>query len=306
MLSIDDSDICRNILESLPTGVCVLDLHKRIVLWSDGAEQITGHLRHEVIGHSCIGEPLLHCDHPGCEFCRQDCAAAQAMRTSQPAQAIGFLHHKSGHDVPVRVHAVPVHNEHGSIVGAVETFAELQQASNADRSESLCQLPDCTDPVTGVSNRTILQSHLQQALVSREEAQIPFAILLLRIEGLAHFRASLGPEAASSLLRVIARTLESTLLTKDYIGRWSDDQFLLLLSGCSAEKISSVRERIRHAVAGEGIEWWGERHSLPISIGEAAPLAEDRVDSLIARARASLETASAQHSTATAARSSGS
>src|SRR5579871_4773105 len=115
MSPFDDSEICRSILESLPTGLCVLDLHKRIVFWSEGAERITGHLRHEVIGHSCVSEPLLHCDQPGCEFCGEECPLARTIKTSHPAQSTGILHHKAGHEVPVRVRTVAVRNLHGSV-----------------------------------------------------------------------------------------------------------------------------------------------------------------------------------------------
>jgi len=62
MSFINEPEVWRGILESLPTGVCVLDLHKKIILWSEGAERITGRLRHEVIGRSCVSEPILHCD----------------------------------------------------------------------------------------------------------------------------------------------------------------------------------------------------------------------------------------------------
>jgi hypothetical protein len=78
-------------------------MQKKIVFWSDGAERITGHLRHEVIGHSCISESLLHCDQPGCEFCKEDCPVARAIKTSHPAEGIGFLHHKAGYENPVRI-----------------------------------------------------------------------------------------------------------------------------------------------------------------------------------------------------------
>jgi diguanylate cyclase (GGDEF)-like protein/PAS domain S-box-containing protein len=293
MFSIDDPDICRSILESLPTGVCVLDLQKKIVLWSDGAEHISGHLRHEVVGHTCVSEPLLHCDQPGCEFCSEDCAVARAMKTSHPAQTFGFLHHRAGHEVPVRIHAVPVHNEHGSIIGAVESFSEIPQAANPDRRDTLLQFPESVDPATGVANRAAMHSHLRHALVSGIEMHIPFSVILLRVEGLAHFRASLGPEAAASFLRVVARTLESALWVTDSIGRWSEDQFLIILSGCTEQALPVVRERIRHMLAGEGIEWWGERRSLPTSIGEALPQADDSPESLINRAQMSLEAASA-------------
>jgi diguanylate cyclase (GGDEF)-like protein len=138
-----------------------------------------------------------------------------------------------------------------------------------------------------------MQAHLRRTLASFIEFQVPFGILCLRLEGLAHFRASLGTEAASSLLRVVARSLESTFWATDMLGRWSDDQFLVILNGCREEALDSVRERIRRILANDGIEWWGERHSLPVCIGWAAAQSDDTFESLIARVQKSLEADSA-------------
>ena len=44
------------------------------------------------------------------------------MKTSHPILDTGFLHHKAGHEIPVRIRAIPVRNPHGSIIGAVEIF----------------------------------------------------------------------------------------------------------------------------------------------------------------------------------------
>lgn len=152
MSSFHDSEVCRSILESLPAGLCVIDLQKRIVYWSDGAERITGHLRHDVIGHSCVSEALLHCNQPGCEFCKEDCPVARAIKTSHPSDAAGFLHHKAGYEIPVRIRAVPVRNQHGSIIGAVETFEELQQGTSPNQRDDRLQLPGCIDEVTNVAS----------------------------------------------------------------------------------------------------------------------------------------------------------
>jgi diguanylate cyclase (GGDEF)-like protein/PAS domain S-box-containing protein len=303
MSSFHDSEVCRSILESLPAGLCVIDLQKRIVYWSDGAERITGHLRHDVIGHSCVSEALLHCNQPGCEFCKEDCPVARAIKTSHPSDAVGFLHHKAGYEIPVRIRAVPVRNQHGSIIGAVETFEELQQGTSPNQRDDRLQLPGCIDEVTNVASYVAMQSHLRQTLKTFTDLQVPFAVLCLRLEGLPHFRSSLGPEAASSLLRVVARSLESTLWSTDYIGRWSDDQFLVILNGCREEALTSVRERVRRMAAGDGIEWWGERRSLPISIGEAAVQPDDTFESLMRRTLKSLETASAWRTRAASASS---
>jgi diguanylate cyclase (GGDEF)-like protein/PAS domain S-box-containing protein len=291
VFSLHDSDICRSILESLPTGVCVVDMQKKILLWSDGAERITGHLRHEVIGRSCIAEPLLHCNQPGCEFCSADCPLARAIKTAHAAESNSVLHHKSGYEVPVRVRAVPVRSQNGSIVGAVEMFEDLQPSVIAAHSSSV-QLPEFMDPVTGTASRATAERYLHRAFVTYRELHIPFGVLLIRVEKLTSFRANLGTEAGSSFLRVVARTLEGSFSIADYIGRWTDDQFLVVLSGCQQETLPSLREQVRRTLAGEGIEWWGERHSLPVSIGEACVQPDDTPELLLGRAHKSLHAAS--------------
>jgi PAS domain-containing protein len=84
MTAFDEFEVCRKIRESLLAGVCVVDMKRKIVLWSDGAERISGHLRHEVIGRSCIGKTVLHCQQPGCEFLSEECPLAIAMKTARP------------------------------------------------------------------------------------------------------------------------------------------------------------------------------------------------------------------------------
>jgi len=151
MSDFDEFDACRNILESLPTGVCVVDMQKKTLFWSDGAERTTGHLRHEVIGRSCVDRSLLHCQQPSCEFCSEGCPLARSIKTAHAVEASGFLHHKSGYEVPVRTRAVPVHNPHGSIIGAIETFDELEQ-SDVNRAKKA--LPGSLDDATGHATQT--------------------------------------------------------------------------------------------------------------------------------------------------------
>jgi len=290
MSSFNEPEVWRGILESLSIGLSVLDLQKKVILWSNGAERVTGHLRHDVVGRSCVSEPILHCDQPGCEFCSEECPLAQAMKTTRRIESMALLHHKTGYEIPVRVRAVPVHNGHGSIIGAVETFEENQEVNRPEVRESV--LRSEVDPVTSAARREVIEWHLARALAKFRDGQIPFGILLLKVEQLVHFRSRFGAEAAFSFLRLVARTLERALWMAE-IGRWAEDQFLVLLPGVGEEEIRPLRERVRRTVAGEGIEWWGERHSLPVSIGEATIQAGDSLETLLERSQGSLNTASA-------------
>jgi diguanylate cyclase (GGDEF)-like protein/PAS domain S-box-containing protein len=293
MNTFEEPDIYHGILESLSTGLCIIDLQKRIVLWSEGAERITGRRRHEVMGHSCIGQPLLHCDHKDCEWCHEDCPLARAMKTSQPAESLAFVYHKRGYEIPVWVRATPVRNVHGSIMGAVATFEEPQSAMSADHREpDGASHPGCLDEITGVASRVMMQSHLREALTTFAELQIPVAVLRLRLEGLDQFRSRYGPDAASALLRLVARTLESSVWVTDCVGKWNADEFIVILNGCREQALQSVRERVRRMLATDGIEWWGERHSLPVSIGQISAETGDNLESLTTRLEQSLGAAS--------------
>ena len=289
MSAFDEFDTCRCILESLLTGVCVVDMHKKIVFWSDGAERITGHLRHEVIGRSCTSGLFLHCQPPGCEFCIEECPLARAIKTAHPVDIEGFVHHKSGYEAPVRIRAGAVHNQHGSIIGAVETFDELEQS---DVNHIQQKFPDCVDDNTGAASKGQIESHLRDALTAFAERQVVFGLLRVRLQGLERFRNAFGSDAALSLLRVVAHSLTSTLWRTDVVGRWTDDQFLVILNGCREESLPQVRERLQVMLANDFIEWWGERRSLPISVGEASAQAGETIESILDRTQKSLHRSS--------------
>jgi diguanylate cyclase (GGDEF)-like protein/PAS domain S-box-containing protein len=293
MSAFHDFELCRSILETLPTGLCVVDVQKKIVFWSDGAERITGYPRYEVIGRSCVAEPLQYFIQAGDESGSEHSPLSFAIKTGRPNDAIGFLHHKAGHEISIRTRAVPVRNTHGSIVGAVAVFEDQHEPASTNGPDARTRASGCVDDITGAANRNMMQTLLRETLATFAEMQVPCAVLCFRLEGLEHFRASFGAEAASSLLRMVARTLESALWRTDFIGRWSDDQFLVILNNCREEAVYFVRERIRRMLANDTLEWWGERLSVPISIGQATSLPGDTVDSLMDRACKSLDAISA-------------
>lgn len=307
MSAFDDSEICCTILANLPTGLCVVDIHKRILFWSTGAERITGRLRHEVVGHCCSEEATLHCSSLARDICNQECLLDRAIKNAQLTEGIIFLQHKAGHDIRVRVRAVPVHNVHGSIVGAVETF-EMEASANLGGQARSTELPGGLDELTGICSKASMQSHLHKTLRSFDEMQVPFAVLCFRMQELDRFRASFGPEAASSLLRVLAQTLKGALWQTDFVGRWNDDQFLVILNGCREDALPLVRERLTAMLCNDSIDWWGERRSLPISVGQATPQLGDTVTSLLERVQnsrpACAETARAAGANSSAADSS--
>src|SRR5260370_18109963 len=123
------------------------------------------------------------------------------MKTSLSVDATGFLHHKAGYEIPVSIHAVPVHNQHGSIIGAVETFEELQSAANSNHPGESPKLPGFIDEVTTVATPTLMRSYWRHALATFVQGQVPLRVLSLRLEVCTHFRAALSPQRTAPTTR---------------------------------------------------------------------------------------------------------
>jgi len=92
----------------------------------------------------------------------------------------------------------------------------------------------------------------------------------------------------------VAHTLELAVWRTDHVGRWSDDQFLVILNGCSGDSLRAVGDRIGRMLASDGIEWWGEKRSLAVSIGHAAARPGDTGESMLERARQNMQTVANQ------------
>jgi diguanylate cyclase (GGDEF)-like protein/PAS domain S-box-containing protein len=285
MSAFQDPETYRDILDSLQIGVSVLDLEKKIVFWSDGAEQITGYSRMDVVGHSCRENIFLHCNEVSCETCGGKCSITAALHDGKPVETIGWIHHKSGHRVPVRTWATPLRDKHGSIIGIIQTFEAEFAVAGPDPNDRSMKERGCLDDVTGLPNQAMMQSHLREKLGTFAELQIPFGIVCAEIPELSQFRARYGQEAATSLLQVMARTLKGTVWPTDFVGRWSEGQFLVILSGCRETALQVCSEHMLKMMASATIQWWGEELSVTVSIGRAGAAYGDTIDSLLQRAR---------------------
>jgi diguanylate cyclase (GGDEF)-like protein/PAS domain S-box-containing protein len=286
-----DPEIYRDILDELHIGVSVLDLHRKIVFWSDGAEEITGYARIEVLGHSCNENILLHCNHTSCEMCVEHCPLTEALHGARPLEMMGSIHHKSGHWTPVHTWAIPLRDRNGLIIGIIQTFESEFAVNGPNPNDRSMKERGCLDYATELPNQTMMHSHLRESLATFAELQIPLGVLCLQIKKLDRFRARYGIEAANSVLRALARTLRNSVWSTDFVGRWDGDRFLIILSGCDEKALEAVSARIQKITANLTIQWWGEELSVAVLISSANAVVGESVDRLMQRALETLDEA---------------
>jgi diguanylate cyclase (GGDEF)-like protein/PAS domain S-box-containing protein len=239
-----DPDIYRDILDGLQIGVSVLNLEKKIIFWSDGAQQITGFARIEVLGHACTDNILLHCNQNSCEMCNQKCPVAVALHDAGPVQGISFIHHKAGHRIPVHICAMPLRDKYGLVIGVIQTFEGEFAINGPHPNRRSMKERGWLDEITGLPNQAMMQCHMREALSALAEFQLPFGVLCFEAVDFGEFRARYGRQAGTSMLQVLARTLRNSVWTDDFVGRWNEDRFLVILMGCSDDELEAISERM--------------------------------------------------------------
>jgi diguanylate cyclase (GGDEF)-like protein/PAS domain S-box-containing protein len=287
MPELENPEIFRAVLDSLQTGVYFVDPAKRILFWNEGAEKITGYLRHEAVGCFCTDNPAPQ--HGQRNILPEAAEAlAVALRDGKSGIETISLRHRAGHRIYLRLRTVPIRNSHGTIIAAAQSLEEEPSESEWDRRHDKLAGYGALDPVSGVLNKDVMLCHLREHLMTFAEHPVPFSVLCIEVDQLDHLRATYGLAVVGSLLQVVAHTLENSLRPTDFVGRIDENRFLAILNECTLQDIESAAKRLKKAIASSEIKWWGDKWPVSASFGGAAARSGDTNETLLERAEKSL------------------
>jgi diguanylate cyclase (GGDEF)-like protein/PAS domain S-box-containing protein len=289
MPELSDPEIYQTVLDNLQTGVYIVDRNRRIRFWNEGAERITGYLRQDVVGRFLRDHFLAVGDEVKDLDADPDDPINLVFRDGKASTMDVSMLHKDGYRVPVVLRTNPIRNSRGLVVGAAESFEKNRSASDWTRRQAAFADFGCLDGATGVAAQSFMDTQLRENLTTFAEHHIPFGILLIQVDHMDQFRATRGPGVVSTILRVIAQSVENCVRPTDLVGCWGENQFLAVLMECKESEVGLVGERVRKVIARSEIEWWGDKFSVTSPVGGAGCRAGDDVESLVARAAASLQ-----------------
>ncbi|HTB96744.1 MAG TPA: diguanylate cyclase [Terracidiphilus sp.] len=108
-----------------------------------------------------------------------------------------------------------------------------------------------TDALTGTFNRGTLLAMLFRETDRVQRMKTPLSLLIFDIDDFGHWNAQLGADACDSLLRLVADRAARLFRSYDLFGRTGEDEFLVILPGCSTVDAVLLAERLRSEVFAE-------------------------------------------------------
>jgi len=105
------------------------------------------------------------------------------------------------------------------------------------------------DPLTGLPNRDLLDDRIAHALARSRRTHEPFALLVVDLDGFKGVNDIRGHEVGNTVLRAIARRLESVVRQTDTVARVGGDEFVVLSLGTAEDdEAAALAGRIRRAL----------------------------------------------------------
>ncbi|WP_330215268.1 sensor domain-containing diguanylate cyclase [Pseudomonas sp. AM8] len=208
--------------------VFVVDGDSQIVFVSDACEALLGYRADEL-----IGTLITHYMHPE-DLARTRASIVRVMNGQSHVDFRNRYLRKDGSVVHI-LWAAFWSQEVGARIGVARDVTALTQAE-----EELRFLAH-HDPLTGLTNRSLFNDRLDQALHSTQSHNRGLALLFLDINDFKGINDVHGHAMGDRVLCAIARRLERCVLDSDLVARMGGDEFTVLLTDIPSREAISAR-----------------------------------------------------------------
>jgi len=268
----DRTELLEAALESLADGVALLSEECRVVFWSQAAEFITGHSRLELVGkpmpealHALLQSPASSGD-------------AECDSTTETGHAsLVHARHKLGHEIVTMTRIYALRDPLGARIGTGILFHPARSLEALPHGPCEAFVPEST--------QLDLEERLQSQYDDFTQSDLPFGVLWVNIDQAHELRKSHGTTACEAMLDKMKRALANGLRPGEEIGRWGDDDFLVLSHECTSEMLTAHARLLAGLARTTDFRWWGDRLSLTVSVGAAQAIKAESLAQLLERSQ---------------------
>jgi len=280
---VDESRFYKELLDNLYDGVYFIDKDMTITYWNRSAEKVTGYKSEEVVGTKFSSEILGHMNEDGEPVGESGNPLKDTLGDGKTREAEIYLHCKDGRRVPVSVRITAIRDEGGGIAGGVEVFSDRSSALDAVRRIQELQKISLLCPLTGIGNRRFAEMTLSRTFSEFHRHGWPFGAMFIDIDHFKKCNDSYGHAFGDEILRTVAGTLDKTLRTYDFLGRWGGEEFLAVLPNVSEDALRVIAERARRVVEQTPTPRGDQKVGVTVSIGATLAGPDDSPKAIVER-----------------------
>lgn len=221
----------RTIFEHGPMGILLLDSDGIVLQANQTLLDYSGYTKSELVGKSIFETVVLEKNK---EMARE---FIDRILKGEEVEYIGESVRKNGEVFPIlfKERSIEIPGQGLCLLSMQLDYTEYQKQQQRIRYIGY------HDQLTDSYNR----SYIEKELKEYDQAKyLPLAVVMIDINGLTLVNESYGYKTGDQLLIKVAAKLKSLLSAKDILGRWSGDEFIILLPESDEQKIAELREAV--------------------------------------------------------------
>ncbi|WP_036819202.1 GGDEF domain-containing protein, partial [Photobacterium sanctipauli] len=139
------------------------------------------------------------------------------------------------------------------------------------------------DNLTKVYNRAALNDRLEHEYRRWLRYQHSVCVAMIDIDGFGEINSRFGHLAGDKVLKIIAKTIRQQLADTDFIARFADDAFMVILPDVSENERVTRLNKVRETIAQLPFRFRDQNVSISISIGATLFEGNDTPSNIIER-----------------------
>lgn len=276
---IDRTELFESALDAMPDGIALFGPEGEVVFWNHAAEAITGYAGMEMVGRTVpegLGprapERLLLGD-------------LQCSGNAQPGRgALVKTRHKLGHEMQAIARIVALRDGVGERIGTAAVFHPAESPDALPHGET-------GEDGEVEASQADPEDRLHMEYEDFERGELPLGVLWISVDQAQELRRTHGLGACEAMREKLPRALAQGLRPGEVMGRWGDDEFLIISHERSTEMLTAHGQALAGLARKVDFRWWGDRIQVTVSIGPAQAVhdPDDGLAQLLGRAQKAME-----------------
>jgi PAS domain S-box-containing protein/diguanylate cyclase (GGDEF)-like protein len=273
---LDRTELLESALDGLTDGMALVDQGGRVAFWNRTAETIAGYSAREAVGRN-VAEILDAMVTGGSQHWIRETDTVCAERRGFVIQ----VRHKLGHTFPVFARILILRDGMGERVGSGLIFHPTERLDALPHGQS-------SNDMAVAQSRTELEERLCAMHEDFLDCGAPLGLIWLTVDQAHELRRTHGSRAVEAMLEKVEHSLAEGLKPAEEIGRWGDDEFLVLSHERNLAMLAAHARVLAGMARTTDFRWWGDRVSLTVSAGAAWAEQDEALSTLLERAQVAM------------------
>ncbi len=274
-------NLITNLIDNICGSISVIDENLNILFWNQALEKLTGIESKSAVNNKCQRNLLIQGSDEKLQICFKACPVLQSFKDKVIRSYKVYILHKEGFRIPAIMKVMPVNNKIDSLNAAIIGFYDSSPKLNMPHPPEELKNMNMLDSLTGIGNEKYIKMNLGYRLDEKKKYGFQVGLLFCILDNMESIEDAYGTVVKDKFINMIGNTISKNIRYFEFVGRWNENSFLIILSHVNHSKLDLIGNKLRLLSEKSSMQIRDTLIHTTISIGGVFADSSSTVESLI-------------------------